>query len=222
VVSYDGTSLPDHDGWYRNDDLFLAESWVENGWLIQYADVVDFGGLPVNQDDIYGRSIAEFAGADEFFIEWRMVTDGPREGIAHVSPAALALAGRMGITYHCTIAEDQAALRRDTLYPIVFADIEPGVPHTFRFEVFGDRFYSFLIDGEVIDSGTPEGFYPTSDSFVVFGARAADEPITAAWDYIKFGHMPEPASGACLLLGAAILLRRRRRPRRPPFAKHSR
>jgi hypothetical protein len=56
--------------------------------------------------------------------------------------------------------------------------------------------YVFLFDGEVIDAGPAEGFYPTVDSFVVFGAQAAIVDSETRWDRIEFGpFVPEPIPG---------------------------
>ena len=222
VVLYEGTSFPDDVGWERADRLYLADRWLDDGWLVQQADIVHAGPPQETEDDFYRHSLAAFAGIEAFFVEWRMETDGPREGFPAVAPAALAAAGNMGIWYHFTIAEDQVCFARDPSVPILFVDIEPGVPHTYRLEVFGDQFYTWRIDGELVDYGIPEGPYPTSDSVILFGARAAIETITARWDYIRFGEVPEPASGACLLLGTAILLLHRKRPRRSAGTRYPR
>ena len=216
VVSYEATSFPDEQNWERRETIVPAERWLDGGWFVQYAELADPGPPHLDEEDIYEYSLAEFAGADRFFVEWRMETNGPREGFPNVSPAALVVSGRGAVWYHFTMADDQVRFIRDPSVPILFVDIEPGVPHIYRLDLFGDEFYTWQIDGELVDYGIPEAPYPTSDSVIVFGARAAGEPITARWDYIRFGEVPEPASGACLLLGTAILLWRRKRPHRPP------
>ena len=101
----------------------------------------------------------------------------------------------MGIHYHFTIADDQVRFLRDPSVPIVWVDIEAGVPHTYRLELYGLELYVWCIDGEVVDSGVPEGPYPTSDSFIVFGAKAAGRPTTTRWDYIRYGTIPDDGSG---------------------------
>jgi len=195
IVSYEGNSFPEDVGWERRETLFTADRWTQGGWFFQSADIVGPGPPEVPEEDIYDYSLAEFAGTEMLFVEWRMQTDGPREGIPAVAPAALVAGGRMGIWYHFTIAEDQVLFVRDPYVPAVWVDIEPDVPHTYRVELYVEELYLWYIDGELVDSGVPEGPYPTSDSVIVFGARAAGGTITAQWDYIRFGVQPADGSG---------------------------
>ncbi|MFH1111176.1 MAG: PEP-CTERM sorting domain-containing protein [Planctomycetota bacterium] len=206
TVSYQGTTFPEQDGWTRDEQLFPADRAIENGWLVQRADVVpqEPPFLDVSEQDFYRRSLSEFAWSDPFFIEWRMVTDGPRTGIPSASPAAIVAGGTSHAFYHFTIAEDQARLINADL-SVLLVDIAPGVPHNYRLELYGTQSYRWLIDGQVVDSGIPEGPYPTADSEIVFGARAAGQTITDRWDYIRYGTIPEPATGALLLAGAATV-----------------
>ena len=176
IISYECTSFPEDEGWERDATLFPADRWLDGGRFFQYAEVVDPGPPEEAEQDSYRRSLAEFVGAGTLFVEWHMETDGPQEGIEAVAPAALAAGGRMGIHYHFTIADDQVRFLRDPSVPIVWVDIEAGVPHTYRLELYGLELYVWCIDGEVVDSGVPEGPYPTSDSFIVFGAKAAGRP----------------------------------------------
>ncbi len=197
TVSYEADVFPEVDGWTRSDRLFLADRHLDDGRLVQHAEAVEFDPplLDEDEDDFYTKSLVAFAGVDAFFLEWRMETDGPREGFPNVSPAALVAGGNLGVNYHFTIARDQVLFIQDPLLPLVFVDTEPSVPHVYRLELFGTAFYRWLIDGQVVFHGIPEGPYPTADSVVVFGARAAGQPITARWDYIRFGVIPEEGSG---------------------------
>lgn len=212
IVSYDADVFPDQIGWARGTSLLFADRTILDGWLVQTAERVPYDEFMIEQDDIYRRPIDEFVGMYAFFVEWRMETDGPRTGFGNVSPAAVVAGGNFGISYHFTIANDQIRMIRDNLLPILFVDIEPGVPHTYRLELYGSDLYQFYIDGELIDSGVPEGAYPTLDSRIVFGARAATpEGIsTVRWDYIRYGSIPEPASAVFLVMGTTLLILRRK------------
>jgi hypothetical protein len=213
VISYEGTVFPETEGWRRSTSLLYSDRTIENGWLVQRAEVIPTPPyLDTQEDDFYYHSLAAFSGASFFFLEWRVEADGPSSAIASVAPASIVAYGSFGIGYHFTIADDQIRLIRDNLLPIVFVDIEPGVPHTYLLELYGSDLYQFFIDGQLIDSGVPEGAYPTPDSEIVFGARAAtpEGVTTVRWDYIRYGVIPEPATAALLLAGTTLLILRRK------------
>ncbi|MCH8879343.1 MAG: hypothetical protein IID34_05605 [Planctomycetes bacterium] len=192
VVSYEAASFfPDEVGWERDFTLFPADRWLENGWLVQFAEIVDPGPPEEVERDSYRRSIAEFSGSPTLFVEWTMFTDGPREGIESVAPAALVAGGQMGIIYHFTIAEDQIRFIRGSQFPVLWIDIEPEIFHTYRIELYADELYVWYIDGEMIDSGVPEGAYPTPDSKITFRGKAAGEDVFVWWEYIRYGVIPE-------------------------------
>jgi len=212
VVSFEGDSFPEDEGWERYDRLYLAERHLSEGWLVQTPHVIELDGRPHGQDDVYHRPLADFAGMPTFFLEWRMQTTGLREEMFDVAPAAIVLGGNSGGFYHFTIARDQVSFFRDPYIPSVWVDIEASVPHDYRLELYGDELYELFIDGALVDSGVPEGAYPTEDSEIVFGARATYVDSTTRWDYIRFGTViPEPATGALLLSGAALVFLRRKR-----------
>jgi len=213
IVTYDGTVFPETQGWRRSTGGYFSDRSLSDGWLIQQAEVVpqDPPNLDASEDDFYYHSVAEFAGSETFFLEWRVQTDGQRSGFPNVSPAPIVAGGTRGILYHFTIAEDQVRLIDSNLSVLLF-DIEVGIPHTYRLELYGTESYSFLIDGHVVDSGVPEGAYPTLDSEIVFGGRAVhgQDITTVRWDYVTYGAIPEPATGLLLLAGSAFAISRRK------------
>jgi len=194
IVSYVGTSFPENSGWTRDDRPFDPDRWLEDGWFYQYVEIVHPDPPVYGEDDSYRRSIAEFTGTERFFVEWVVETDGP-VAFGAVAPVCFTVSGQMAIHYHFTIAKDQVLFRRDPYVPSVWVDVTPGVPHTYRLELDGDEFYACYIDRQVIDSGVPEGLYPTTDSVIVFGARASIEDSTTRWGYIRYGMIPEDGSG---------------------------
>jgi len=215
IVAYEGDAFPEAVGWTRVGTMDADRS-LDNGWFVQSVDLGVWAPLPGGEQDQYNRSLAEFAGTRGFFAEWRVQTDGPRSEIDGVAPASFVLGGERGISFHFTIAADLVRFLRDINDPIIWVDIDPAVPHTYRFEIYGDEFYRFTIDGSEIVSGVPEGFYPTSDSVIAWRAKSWYEPNTTRWDYIRFGTIVhEPATAAMLLAGAGVLvLCDRRRQRR--------
>ncbi len=123
-----------------------------------------------------------------------MRTSGDRTEIPFGGPTAFA-AGSGGPTrYTFFIASDQVKLNGDNLLPIVFADLVPGVFHTFRLELTGLA-YRFYVDTTLIDEGDAEGPYPSFTPTLTFGARSVFVDSTAEWDYIRWGDTPVSASG---------------------------
>ncbi|MCH8880777.1 MAG: hypothetical protein IID34_12965, partial [Planctomycetes bacterium] len=99
------------------------------------------------------------------------------------------------VNYVFFIASDLVKLNRDNTLPIIFVEIEPGIPHTYRLELYGADLYVWYIDGEVVDSGLPEGAYPSFNPNMNFGAKASWLPNTTQWDYIRYGTIASASSG---------------------------
>ncbi len=213
VVSFQGDSYPEDEDWNRYERLYRSDRHLAEGWLVQTPRIVQIDGVDRWQDDFYWRPLASFDGVEAFFLEWRMDTTGLREEMFAVSPASIVLYGIRGVLYHFTIARDQVLFRQFDPDRTIRYDIEAGVSHDYRLELYGEELYELYVDGALIDAGVPEGAYPTADSEIVFGARATYVDSVTRWDYIRFGTIPEPATGALLLSGAAFLLLRRGRRR---------
>jgi len=194
VFSYESTSFPEDAGWEVVSQFCDPETWLLDGWYFQLV-APGCGGPPGGDQDEYTRSIEEYEGTPEFFIEWRVSTDGDASEINGSAPAVLAAGGHGAVLYHFTIARDQVRFLRDTLLPILWIDIEPGIPHTYRLELYGEELYVWYIDGQVVDAGVPEGAYPSSTPSISWRAKSWYLPSTTRWDYIRYGTIPQPGSG---------------------------
>ncbi len=203
IVSYEGNVYPEDAGWERVGSGGAIRS-LQDGFFVQVGEVT---GLL----DAYQRSLADFAAAENFFIEWRVQTDAP-SSILDVSgtPVALSASGTDSASYHFTITDERFRVIRSNFLPIIFVDIEQDIPHTYRLELFGDESYGWYIDDHMIDSGVPAGPYPTASSNIIWGVRHYEPGYTTRWDYIRYGIIPEPATGLLLLTGAVALFARRR------------
>ncbi len=201
VVTYEGDTLPETVGWTR-EPFGFPERVLDDGELVQTFDAL-------GDRDAYRRSLADFSGASAFFAEWRVQSDAPGSllDLSQI-PTSFVLGGSGAAFYHVVITEDRVQFLRDTFIPLIFADIDPSMPHTYRLELLGDSSYKFLIDGQLVDHGVPEGPYPYEDARIVWGARFYEPSQTVEWDYVRYGAVPEPATGAFLvvaLLGVASL-----------------
>ena len=197
-LTFDNLLWPEEQGWIRIEqpEELLADRAIEDGWFVQSPVVLPCPPLCTTRDH-YRWNLTEQAGASAWYLEWFMMTDGP-PSFGAVAPAAIAAAGQSGILYHFTIGNDELAFKRGSQFPLVFHSFEPGV-HQFRLELRNEPptgTYIFMFDGEVIDAGPAEGFYPTVDSFVVFGVQADIVDSETRWDYIEFGpFVPETLAG---------------------------
>jgi len=99
-----------------------------------------------------------------------------------------------GVNYHITVARDLVQFFRDAPLPIWLVEIAPDVAHTYRIELYPDR-YEFYVDADLIDEGVPEGLFPAHDSIVTWRGKSWYLPCENAWDYIHYGVIPADGSG---------------------------
>jgi hypothetical protein len=195
VFSYECDSLPLQAGWVVGQNFCDPAEWVEDGRFYQRVEFCEGYDPPAGQQSSYNRSLSDFAGISQFVAEWRMATDGHRSELYYTAPASLVV-GNNHVYYHFTIASDQVRFIRDVGgYPILWFDIEPDVPHTYRLELYGSDLYLLYIDSAIVDFGVPEDPAPASNSIVGFRAKAQFVESTTQWDYIRWGSIPQPASG---------------------------
>ena len=160
VVTFEGFSFPEiEDNSWEYVPFCQPQRWLENGWLFQHVEV-GCGGPPGGDKDRYVRSLADYVGEQQFFIEFRMYSDGDSSEIPGVAPADLAAADFFGVAYHFTISRDLVMFIRDDFQVIVYVDITADKPHTCSLELYGADEYVVYIDGEVINSCVPGGSFP--------------------------------------------------------------
>lgn len=197
IVVYEGDTLPESLGWERVGTMD-SDRWAENGWFRQLPELGVWAPPPLGEADFYQRSIAKFAGEPMFFVEWAVETDAT-VSILDVDGTPVALSAYSnGTYYHFTLTDQRVRIIRSALLPVVYVDIAPHVPHTYRIELFSDAQYVLFVDGEAIDSGIPNGPYPSETSGIIWGSRyyGQDLPVqTTRWDYLRYGVIPEDAVG---------------------------
>ncbi len=195
VYSYECDSLPEETGWTLLERWCEPEEWIADGRFYQRMQFCPGYDPPAGQAVFYGRSLGSFVGSERFFVEWRIQTDGHRSEIPFGAPAVFSAWSSGSVDYRFAIASDQARFVRDNRLPIVWVEFPPIAPHTFRLEMSGSDLYRLYVDGVVVDSGTPEGPYPSSTPAVNIGAAAQFVESTTIWDYIRWGDIPFDGSG---------------------------
>jgi len=163
-------------------------------WYFQQFDLLTCPQRSGGEQDAYVRSITEFNGEPRFFLQFRVETDGDRSEIPRGAPTVVAMSCFCAVNYHITVAQDLVKFLRDVDLPIWFIEIEPGLPHTYRIELYPDR-YAFYIDTDLIDEGVPEAPFPAHDSRITWLGGSWDLPCENAWDYIRYGVIPVDGSG---------------------------
>ncbi|MFQ5415258.1 MAG: hypothetical protein ACE5E6_12445 [Phycisphaerae bacterium] len=194
VILYEGNALPERVGFERIQ-VFDADRWVHAGRFFQQIDIGAGSGGPYDGEyDGYQMALRPFI-ATPFFTEWRMMTDAPDSEVDGNNGGARMIAVGGGVNYHFNMASGLALILRGYPFPTLYFDIDPGVPHTYRLEVYGADYFEFRIDDIAMDSGLPEAEFPTADALVSFGGQYFLSDHRAQWDYVRFGTIPIDGSG---------------------------
>jgi len=173
---------------------YCAEARNDEGWYFQRFDPATCPTGTNGAQDAYTRWMTEYNGEPQFFLEFHVYTDGDRSEIPRGAPVAISIFNFYGINYNLTIASDIVEFVRDVKLPIWFVNIEAGIPHTYRIELYPDR-YVFYIDTLAIDSGAPEGPFPAHDARITWVGSSWELPCKNAWDYIRYGVIPTDGRG---------------------------
>ncbi len=192
VVTFEPSSFPDEQGWTRST-FCTPERSLADGWFHQHVEPPECADPPSGDRDSYTRLITEFDGAPSFFVEWRLRVDGEASEIIWGGPTVL-VAGSLGpVTYWFAVARDQVKFVQDAFTVILFVEVAPDTPHTYRLEVIDDQLYLWYIDGQLVHSGTPGGPYPAHTPRLSWQAKSAFLESSADWRYIHYGVIPENA-----------------------------
>lgn len=195
VYTYECDSLPPEDGWTLLQAFCDPEEWVADGSLVQ--EVLMCDEYPGEGQQFDYQHVIDESVAGPWFAEWRMMTTGISDELYWTAPASLVVHNGSGTLYHFTIADDQVRfIRTLPQNPVLWFDIAPGVFHTFRVELLGeklDAWYGVWIDGALVDAGIPEGplFPAYTQAAVNIRAKAKLVPSVTTWDYLRWGPIPD-------------------------------
>jgi len=189
VFSSEFFSDPVSEGWQLIQQYCDPETWNEQGWYHQRLSLDACPPGPGGGQDSYRRSLEPLNGTAEFFVEFRVQTDGDRSEIPGGAPALVAIGNNAGVLYHTTVARDLVKFIAHFDLPGRFDEIEPDTPHIFRIELYPGR-YAFYIDSYLIDEGVPDGPFPAHDSVITWRGKSWYLPCENAWDYLRYGVIP--------------------------------
>lgn len=190
VVSYEGTSFPENDGWVREEPGCSPEREIISGWLVMDMELGCFPPPSGGDQDIYTHSISEFDQNPRFFVEYLVFPDGPSSEMPWGSPAVMSAWSQGPVFYYFQLSRDKVRLYRGNKFPAPFISVDSTIPHRHRLEIYGTTFFAWYVDGQVVDSGIPEAQYPSYNPSISWSGRAAHFPVTVAWDFVRYGQIP--------------------------------
>lgn len=210
VIEYDGDLFPEDAGFERVG-TYDVDRWLSEGWFHQYVELGQWAPPPNGEYDFYDYDLPSFVGSP-FFIEWRMISDAPASEVDHQNGASLVVLVGGPVTYHFNISSTLVQFYTGH-FPNLYFTVDPAVAHVYRLDVYAGDWFEFRIDDALVFADVPESVFPTPDALMSFGAGYYRAESTSAWDYVKFGAIPEPATGLLFLGGAALMVARHRRRR---------
>jgi hypothetical protein len=198
-VSYEGNDYPENEGWERYTHGGGAQRSLVDGSL-----VIDSLASPQIADD-YTWYLPSLPGPGETFrAEWRLRLDtvnGPGDnGVC----AQFAGHGDVFLIY----TADRIISSGEAMWIATFA---PGVFHDYVLTSSDLERYNLYIDGTLVHTGVVNA--PSPGSYFGWGDTGYGGGITSlsTWDYLRFGCVPEPFTGA--LLGPALVVLSTRKAR---------
>jgi hypothetical protein len=201
LVEYDPSAglFPEQEGWQRvwGDEQGPyhgsgADRSFEDGALVLDTlydpGVVEFysrSGLPTGPE-----------AGEMFFAEWRVRVED--------LVGSYAFSTAIFSEYHTAVAFD---FTTDSMYvttdPSVGASFAPGVFHTFTLRSSDMVTYQVEIDGAAAFWGSFH--YSSSMPKVNWGEGVSGYASRCAWEYYRFGCVPEPGAAAMLLIALACV-----------------
>ncbi|MEW6197344.1 MAG: PEP-CTERM sorting domain-containing protein [Planctomycetota bacterium] len=192
-IAYEGNEFPENDGWLHYASSPPAQRWLENGSLF-----IDSRADP-NITDIYGMyptSGLDPEPGETFLMTWRLnvYEAAPWEypGVGLRSDERYAVAFIFAEDYLWSVYE-----------PFVLVQFTPGMFHEFELRSTDMRTYELYLDGAfAVEGAFCESLFPPG---LWWGDILRGGSSFGAWDYFRFGVVPEPGTLVLMFFGAAAL-----------------
>ncbi len=199
--TYEGYDYPELEGpWVRYTRAGGAQRSLEDGSLV----IDSMANWEIVDEYLIDTAFALEPG-EHLQVDWRVRID---QCVGLLDAGVLVTAGADGIVF--------LMYGMDSVYfepeggSINFA---PGLFHDYSFQSTDMETYDFYLDGQLARTGHFIG--PWSRSGICWGDVTEGDSSISTFDYVRFGIVPEPASGPALALaGLAATLVRSRRPGR--------
>lgn len=106
VFTYEAETFPDEGGFDLLQIFCDPQLSVEGGWFLLSVDLCEGYDPPGGQGVGYRRSLDEFLGESEFFIQWRVETDADQSEIPWGGGAGIATGSIGPVNYTFFITRD--------------------------------------------------------------------------------------------------------------------
>ncbi len=195
--AYEGNDFPENEAWERHTTDPPVQRWLEDGSFF-----IDSRGIVGSNDNytIYFDEGLDPEPGETFIMSWRL---NVHEAVPNrEDPGVYVISDDL---WTVTFLFDEDSLQ--SFYePTVDVELEPHVYHEYEMRSSDMRSYELYIDGDLAIEGVFfEGFFSPR---VGFGDITSNTSL-AAWDYFRFGVIPEP--GAWLMAAITLPLLGRRR-----------
>ena len=192
-VAYEGNDFPENGGWVRHTTGPPPERWLEEGTLLVDSRV---GPYTTDTYTVFFDGGLDPGPGETFLMQWKLniheATPWEDPGVYVVAEDHWSVLFAFGEGYLTSTYESN-----------VYAEFEAGAFHEFEMRSTDMRQYTLYIDGDPVVHGMfVEGLQP---SYVGWGDVTGGGSLTA-WDYFRFGVVPEPACAS--LLSFALVARR--------------
>ena len=192
--AYEGVDFPENEGWIRYASDPPAERWLEDGNLF-----IDSRGIVGSTDNytVYFDSGVVPGPGETFIMRWGLTV----EETTSWDPGVYVIADD---GWSVSFLFDEESLI--SLYePTVYLELEPAAYHEYELRSSDMRSYELYMDGDLAAEGVFfEGLFAPR---VGFGDTVSSTSL-AAWDYFRFGVVPESATFLMMALLSPFLRRR--------------
>jgi len=180
-ISYEGNDFPENEGWLRHTTDPPPVRWLEDGsfFMDSRADPHTTDSYASNYDGGFDPALGE-----TFIMRWGLTVI---ESQGRASSVEFTSDDRWAV--HLDF--DGNSLR--SLYePTVYVEFEAYVYHEYEMRSRNMRNYELYVDGDLVVEGVFfQSFFPSG---IGFGDLIHGGASLAAWDYFRFGVIPEPTA----------------------------
>ena len=186
--AYEGNDFPENEGWERHTSGPPVQRWLEDGSFF-----IDSRGILASVDNytIYFDEGLDPEPDEMFIMSWKL---NVHEAVPNREDPGVYVKSDDLWSLVFLFDEDT----RESFYePNVYVELEPHVYHEFELRSTDMRSYELYVDGELAIEGVFfQGFFSPC---VGFGDITSSGSL-AAWDYFRFGVVPEPATAPAFMI----------------------